>query len=137
MARLQQLPAEALLLLLLSPELGAWGEGAVLAGEAPVLATLARRWWHGTCACAAAHTYNPGAACASTCAIAIALSCAAVDLWMAGPVGSAATPEQLATIGAAVRLPLVPGPLLAAAAVMMPAAAFATWPLEQMRRYYR
>lgn len=31
-ARLQQLPAEALALLLLSPDLRVWGEGAALAG---------------------------------------------------------------------------------------------------------
>ncbi|KAI8465115.1 MAG: hypothetical protein J3K34DRAFT_461605 [Monoraphidium minutum] len=91
-ARLQQLPAEALALLLLSPELAAWGEGAALA---------------------------------------------AFDTWLAGPVGAATAADQLAAIGRAVRLPLLPGPLLAAAALAMPGAAFAAWPLAEMARYYR
>jgi hypothetical protein len=62
---------------------------------------------------------------------------AALDAWAAGPVGAVAAPEQLAVAGAAVRLPLVAGPLLAAAALAMPEAAFAAWPLDAMERYYK
>ena len=62
---------------------------------------------------------------------------AALDAWATGPIGTDATPEQLAAAGAAVRLPLVAGPLLAAAAALLPAAAFGAWPLEAMGRYYR
>ncbi|GBF88487.1 hypothetical protein Rsub_01200 [Raphidocelis subcapitata] len=61
---------------------------------------------------------------------------AALDVWASGPAGRAATAEQLTAIGASVRLPLVAGPLLAAAAALMPEAAFAEWPLEALQRYY-
>lgn len=61
---------------------------------------------------------------------------AALDVWAAGPAGRVATAEQLTAVGASVRLPLVPGPLLAAAAVLMPETAFAEWPLEPLQRYY-
>ena len=62
---------------------------------------------------------------------------AAVDAWLAGPLGASATPSDLAMLGAAVRLPLVAGPLLVAAVATMPSAVFASWPLELMSRYHR
>jgi hypothetical protein len=61
---------------------------------------------------------------------------AAISAWLAGPIGAAASAENLAAIGAAVRLPLVAGPLLAVAAVTMPAAVFDAWPLELLSCYH-
>jgi len=62
---------------------------------------------------------------------------AALDVWVNGPVGSAASDEQLAALGRAVRLPLVVGALLSAASLLMPQAVFAGWPLDVIQRYYR